>query len=177
MQDLQRALDDSNIIMTEAVIPECLHAYMDERLAVLGMDHQMNTKKASLFRRKSDITGLVRASDSLRSKASGDEITTRTGDIDCLLFWKNATISINFEGERDYHTWLRIFRSDSNRSCCVCRAKSTRDHHTNCNVCQAICCIQCDRAIESGACPVCRFPGKFVLSRYSGSPCAPPPSN
>ena len=82
---------------------------MDERLAVLSMDHQMNTKKASLFRRKSDIAGLMRASDSLWSKASGEEIAACTGDIDCLLFWKNATISINFEGERDYRTWLRIF--------------------------------------------------------------------
>lgn len=102
-------MDDSDIAMTEAFIPECLHASMDERLAVLSMDHQMNTKKASLFRRKSDIAGLMRASDSLWSKASGEEIAACTGDIDCLLFWKNATISINFEGERDYRTWLRIF--------------------------------------------------------------------
>lgn len=163
MQDLQKALDDSEITMTEAVIPECLHAYMDERLAVVCMDHQMNTQKASLFRRKSDIAGLVRASDRLRSKASGEDITTCTKDIDCLLLWRNATISINFEGERDYHTWLRIFQTDSNRSCCVCLEKTTRDHHTNCNVCQAICCLPCDRGIESGACPVCRSPGKFIL--------------
>lgn len=86
MQDLQRALDDADITMTEAFISECLHAHVDERLAVLSMSHQMNTKKASLFRRESDIAGLTRASDSLRSKASGEEITTCTGDIDCLLF-------------------------------------------------------------------------------------------
>lgn len=72
--------------MTEAIIPEYLQAYMDERLAVLSMDHQMNIKKASLFRRKADIAGLMRASDSLRSKASGEEIITCPGDIDCLLF-------------------------------------------------------------------------------------------
>lgn len=86
MQDLQRALDDADIIMTEAFIPECLQAYMDERLAVLSMAHQMNTKNASLLRRESDIAGLMRVSDSLRSKASGEEITTCTGDIDRLLF-------------------------------------------------------------------------------------------
>lgn len=177
MQNLQRALDDSGITMTEALIPDCLHDSMDERLTVLGIDHQMNTQRASLFRRKADIIGLMRASDRLRSRASGEQITTRMGDIDCLLFWKNATISINFEGLRNYHTWLRIFQTDSNRSCCVCRAKTTRDHHTNCNVCQGICCLQRDRGIESGACPVCRSPGKFVLGRDSGPPCAPPSSN
>ena len=163
MQNLRKALDDSGITMTEASIPECLHDYMDERLTVLGMDHQMNTHKASLFRRKADIEGLVCESDRLRSKASGQEIKTQSQNIDCLLFWKNATIAINFKGERDYHTWLRIFRPESRRLCCVCQTKTTRDHHTNCNVCQAICCLPCDRGIESGGCPVCRSPGKFVL--------------
>lgn len=131
MQNLQRALDDSGITMTEAFIPECLHAHMDERLAVLDMDHQMNTKKASVFRCKADIDDLIHASDRLRSKASGAEITTRTGDIDCLLFWRNATISKKIRREARLPHRLRIFHLGSNRPCCVCQAKATRDHHTN----------------------------------------------
>lgn len=44
-ENLLKALDDSNITMTEAFIPECLHDCMDERLTVLSMDHQMNSHK------------------------------------------------------------------------------------------------------------------------------------
>lgn len=115
MQSLQRALDDSGITMTEAFIPEYLHAHMDERLAVLDMDHQMNTKKASLFRRKADVEGLMNASHRLRSKASGEKNTTSRGDIDFCCSGKNAIISINFDGECDYHTWLRFFQLGSNK--------------------------------------------------------------
>lgn len=165
MQNLQKALCDSSITMTKAFVPECLHAHMDERLTVIGIDHQLNTKRAPLFCRKSDIEGLLLASDRLRSKASGEEIKTQSQNIDCLLFWKNATIPINFEGDRNYHTWLRIFQPESRRLCCVCQIKTIRDDHTNCNVCQSICCIECDQAIESGSCPMCRSPGKFVLRK------------
>lgn len=165
MQNLQRALDDSGITMTEAFMPKCLHADMDERLTVLGMDHQLNTKETSLFCRKSDIEGLLRASDRLRSKASGEQIKTQSQNIDCLLFWKNAIIPVNFEDDRNYLAWLRISRPESRRFCCVCQIKTIRDDHTNCNICQSICFIQCDQGTESGSCPVCRSPGKFVLHK------------
>lgn len=87
---LQRALDASGITMIEAFISEWLHAHMEERLAVHGMDHQMNTKKASLFRRKADVEGPMNASDRLRIKASCEKITASRGDIDCLLFWREC---------------------------------------------------------------------------------------
>ncbi len=162
MTNLNLALDRCGIKMKERFVPECLHGDMDERFLCIRMNHYDAPDKASLYTRKVDIAGLVKGSDKILTKSTGKTVETCVDGIDGLIFWKNKVIAIKEHGCRDVATWCRIFNKDPTLTCCVCHDGDAAD--SSCNACQALCCHECNRKLNSMDCPVCRSENQFTLS-------------